>query len=297
MWKLMGAVLAGVMVECVSAADLSPDQNIAVQAYLAEANKEASANGEGVELISAQSADLNGDGKAEIILNALWAGGTWWNNRVVVFTDKGKGYQAVAQSTEPLGQVESVEVKDGFIHVHALWEGPNDPRCCPTMKKTTVYQWQGNKIVAAGKPASTTPATSSAPLPAGISNVKWEYKQVRGIKMAGVQYPVVGISAINLFCQDNQPVFAATFSGTTSRLNPVHLDIQIGDMVYPIVMKKQAGRQDIRMVNLRNSRLPKGLLSGEAYGEVTINGKNHGLLSLTNAGQASREALQDCYRY
>jgi hypothetical protein len=294
MWKLMGAVLAGVMVECVSAADLSPDQNIAVQAYLAEANKEASANGEGVELISAQSADLNGDGKAEIILNALWAGGTWWNNRVVVFTDKGKGYQAVAQSTEPLGQVESVEVKDGFIHVHALWQGANDPRCCPSVKKTAVYQWQDDKIIPADKPA---PVTSSAPLPAGIADVKWEYKKVKGIKMAGVQYPVVGISAINLFCQDNQPVFAATFSGTTSRLNPVHLHIQISNMVYPIVMKKQAGRQDIRMVNLRNSRLPIGLLSGEPYGEVTINGKNHGLLSLTDAGQASMEALRDCYRY
>jgi hypothetical protein len=182
--KRMGVLLAGLMVECVSAADLSPAQNKAVQAYLAKANKEASVNRESVELISTQSADLNGDGKAEIVLNALWEGGTWWHNRVVVFTDKGKGYQAVAETSDPLGQVESVEVKDGFIHVHALWPGPNDPRCCPSVKKTAVYQWQGNKIVAAGKPASA-PVTSSAPLPAGIGDVKWEYKQVRGIKMAG----------------------------------------------------------------------------------------------------------------
>ena len=155
-WKLMGVALVGLMIGSVPAADLSPAQNKAVQAYLAKANKKASANHESVELVSTQSADLNGDGKAEIVLNALWAGGTWWNNRVVVFTDIGKGYQAVAETSDPLGQVESVEVKDGFIHVHALWPGPNDPRCCPSVKKTSVYQWHGNKIFPAGKPASGT---------------------------------------------------------------------------------------------------------------------------------------------
>ncbi|MDF0678186.1 MAG: hypothetical protein P0107_03685 [Nitrosomonas sp.] len=42
--------------------------------------------------------------------------------------------------------VESIEVKNGLIHIHALWPGPNDPRCCPTVTKTAVYQWQGKAL-------------------------------------------------------------------------------------------------------------------------------------------------------
>jgi len=118
-----------------------------VQRYLASANREAELNRESVEGSQTVVADLDGDGKAEIALLTTLLGGTYWNYSVTVFTDRGKGHVVAASTDTPLGMVDSIAVKDGSIHVTAKWPAPNDPRCCPSLQRTTAYAWQGNKLV------------------------------------------------------------------------------------------------------------------------------------------------------
>ncbi|KXK38791.1 MULTISPECIES: FG-GAP repeat domain-containing protein [Nitrosomonas] len=152
MWQTIcrGAIAGGVLlltVQPVSAAEPDPAQvEKTVQAYIGKANQEAAQNRESVEESQVVTADLNGDGRAEIILWSTRYGGTYSFNDVTIFTDSGRGYQVAAGTEDALGMVESIEVKNGLIHIHALWPGPNDPRCCPTVKKIAVYQWQGKAL-------------------------------------------------------------------------------------------------------------------------------------------------------
>lgn len=140
-----GALL--IAVQPVSAADPDPAQvENTVRAYIVKANQEAAPNRESVEENQVVTADLNGDGRAEIILWSTRYGGTYSFNDVTVFTDTGRGYQVATGTADALGMVESIEVKNNLIHIHAVWPGPNDPRCCPTVKKTAVYQWQGKAL-------------------------------------------------------------------------------------------------------------------------------------------------------
>ncbi len=74
-----------------------------------------------------------------IILWSIRYGGTYSFSDVTVFTDSGQGYQVAAKTADALGTVESVEIKNGLIHIHSIWPGPNNPRCCPMVKKTAVY--------------------------------------------------------------------------------------------------------------------------------------------------------------
>lgn len=53
-----------------------------------------------------------------------------------------------ALAAHVLGQVDKVEVKDGRVLVHSLWPGPRDPRCCPSVKRSKAYAWQGSRLVA-----------------------------------------------------------------------------------------------------------------------------------------------------
>lgn len=152
MWQTICrcAIAGGILlaaVQPVSAANPDPAQvEKTVRAYIGKANQEAAPNRESVEESQVVIADLNGDGRAEIVLWSTRYGGTYSFNDVTVFTGAGRGYQVAAGTTEALGMVESIEVKNGLIHIHALWPGPNDPRCCPTVKKTAVYQWQGKAL-------------------------------------------------------------------------------------------------------------------------------------------------------
>ncbi|WP_350282772.1 VCBS repeat-containing protein [Nitrosomonas sp.] len=152
MWQIIyrcamaGGILL-VAIQSLSAADPNPAQvEKTVRAYISKANQEAALNRESVEESQVVTADLNGDGRVEIILWSTRYGGTYAFSDVTVFTDAGRGYQVAAGTTEALGMVESIEVKNNLIHIHAVWPGPNDPRCCPTVKKTAVYQWQGKAL-------------------------------------------------------------------------------------------------------------------------------------------------------
>jgi len=90
-------------------------------------------------------ADLNGDGKSDIVL--LWnvLGPTWGYTKMSIFLDQGRNYRTL--TTDLPGDIEKFTVKGSMILIDMLTPGPNDPRCCPTVKMQRRYQWTGGKLV------------------------------------------------------------------------------------------------------------------------------------------------------
>ena len=122
----------------------------AVKAYIAGLNKRLADNQETAEATQIEMADLDGDGKDEAVLLYTTYGPTFWDAGLTVLADCGKGYVVVAESNDALGNVvEKIEAGDGLIRVHALWQGPDDANCCPTVKRTTAYRLRGNALVKA----------------------------------------------------------------------------------------------------------------------------------------------------
>ena len=90
-------------------------------------------------------ADLNGDGKPEIVLVWTTLGPTYWHNTLTVFSQTLGKYKPV--SSLPLnGEAKLSSAKDGVIVVKQTMYGKNDPLCCPTVKKQMEYQWSANKL-------------------------------------------------------------------------------------------------------------------------------------------------------
>lgn len=90
-------------------------------------------------------ADVNGDGKPDIVL--LWdvLGPTWSLPKMSIFIDQGRNYRTI--TTDLQGQIEGLAVRGSTIRIDTLTLGPKDARCCPTVKKQLQYQWTGNKLV------------------------------------------------------------------------------------------------------------------------------------------------------
>jgi hypothetical protein len=89
-------------------------------------------------------ADVDGDGKPDIVL--LWdvMGPTYSLPKMTIFLDQGKNYRTL--TTDLSGQTEKLTVKGSMILVDTLTPGPKDPRCCPTVKKQLVFRWAGGKL-------------------------------------------------------------------------------------------------------------------------------------------------------
>ena len=90
-------------------------------------------------------ADLNGDGKPDIVLMWNVLGPTWHLPRLTLFIDQGKNYRTL--TTDLIGQTEKLTVNGSNIVVDTLMPGPNDARCCPTKKTQMRFQWTANKLV------------------------------------------------------------------------------------------------------------------------------------------------------
>jgi hypothetical protein len=90
-------------------------------------------------------ADLDGDGRPDIVLMWNVLGPTYFMPKLTLFLDQGRTYRAL--TTDLNGQVERLSVKGSAITVDTLMPGPNDPRCCPTRKTQMHFRWQGGKLV------------------------------------------------------------------------------------------------------------------------------------------------------
>ena len=91
-------------------------------------------------------ADVNGDGKPDIVLMWNVLGPTYFFPKLTVFLDQGRTYRTL--TTDLNGQTERLTVTGADITIDTLTLGPNDPRCCPTRKAKMHFRWQGGKLVA-----------------------------------------------------------------------------------------------------------------------------------------------------
>ena len=90
-------------------------------------------------------ADVNADGKPDIVLMWNILGPTYFYPKLTLFLDRGRSYRALTADLN--GQTERLTVKGSDILVDTLMLGPNDPRCCPTRKVQMHFRWQGGKLV------------------------------------------------------------------------------------------------------------------------------------------------------
>lgn len=90
-------------------------------------------------------ADVNGDGRPDVVLvwNVMGPTSAW--PKLTLFLDSGKTYRAL--TADLTGQVEKLDVTGPSIVVTTLMLGPKDPRCCPTVKRQITMRWQSGKLV------------------------------------------------------------------------------------------------------------------------------------------------------
>ena len=94
--------------------------------------------------------DLNGDGKPELILVWTTLGPTYWHNNLTILSESDDIYKP-ATSLQLIGEAKLKNVKDGIIFVDQIVYAPNDPICCPTIKKEIQYTWDGSKLTRSNK--------------------------------------------------------------------------------------------------------------------------------------------------
>ena len=269
-----------------------------VKRHVDAANREAEQNRESVEGTQTVVADLDGDGKAEIVLLTTLLGPTYWDYFITVFTDRGKGHVAEATTEDALGSVRSISVKDGLIHVDAKWPAPNDPRCCPSLQKTTVYAWQGNKLVetrpGAKRAAAVAPAATA---PVAKPQVQgWELRTLQGrAPLATTAGPGV-VQSLSLLCNENVPVAAFVLKAKPPA-GPVVVGLEAGGQRVQLPISQPASGGTLWYGDLRNSALPKFLAANSGNARLTINQGPQGQLSLQGAGAAAKGALSGCYRF
>lgn len=92
-------------------------------------------------------ADIDGDGRDDLVLQWDIMGGTWSRPMLSVFLDQGRTYRTL--TTDLTGQIDKLAVQGSSIVLDSKVLGPKDARCCPSVKKRVVYRWVGGKLTLA----------------------------------------------------------------------------------------------------------------------------------------------------
>jgi len=239
--------------------------------------------------------DLDGDGRPEIVARSTYFLGVGSYDLVDIFSDRGNGYERVdfinLYNVDLYDEVESIEIGDGLLTIHTVEQDRGR-----TQRKPGTFRWQGpDRIGPATRPAPAAGHPAAAPATPADIGPDWQYKRIRNIGISGTRNPAAGIQAFNLYCEGNLPALAVAF--TTTQPDPVRLELQVGNVVYPFVLAHQPTANGFRIVNVAGSGFPRALLGDQQTAQVRIQGVERGTLSLRNAGAASRSALAGCYKY
>ena len=113
----------------------------AIKAFLSSQESDR----ESAESQGSAVADLNNDGKPELILVWTLLGPTYWQNNLTVLSQTAKGYEPVA-SLQLEGEAKLSSVDNGIISIDQAVYAKGDPKCCPSIKKQVKYRWSGKKI-------------------------------------------------------------------------------------------------------------------------------------------------------
>jgi hypothetical protein len=89
-------------------------------------------------------ADIDGDGRQDIVLQWDVLGATWSLPKLSIFLDQGRSYRTL--TTDLTGQIDKVSVVGSAIVVDAHVAGPKDPRCCPSVRQRVTYRWQNGRL-------------------------------------------------------------------------------------------------------------------------------------------------------
>lgn len=138
---LCGALVSALAIPAARALDDKGAQ-LVISRFLASQKSEQGEPNAGQHAI----ADVDGDGKPDIVL--LWdlMGPTSAWPKLTIFLDQGKNYRTL--TTDLNGQTQKLTVKGPMILVDTLVLGPKDPRCCPTVKKRVEFRWANGKLTA-----------------------------------------------------------------------------------------------------------------------------------------------------
>jgi len=284
-------VLAGTAGDAGAATPDAASVESVVQRHVAAANVQARLNQESVEPSQTEIADLDGDGKAEIVLLTVSYGPTFWSNSLAVFTDRGNGYALAAESSDALGSVEKMDIERGLIRVKAKWPGPNDPRCCPSIDKTAYYRWQGNRLLQTSPAAARAAPAAAAPTAQG-----WQIRPVSGRPpVATVSGPGV-VQSMSLLCEKNVPIAAFALKAKPPA-GPVVLGLDFAGQRVSLTLTQPSAGGSVWYGDLRPSPLPRLLLVRRGSAVLTINNGLQGQLALDGADAAAKAALSSCYRF
>ena len=93
--------------------------------------------------------DLNNDAQedAAIILVSSGGGSGLFYELAVVINNNGHPYHITSELLEDRVQINSIAIISNAIIIDMVTHGPNDPQCCPTVKKIVKYRLYRNTLI------------------------------------------------------------------------------------------------------------------------------------------------------
>jgi hypothetical protein len=141
-------LLSGLAAACLSAAPALAQTESAIRAQIAAANRGCDVNG---PQIVHRGALPGAPGPVAVATYGLegCGGGNNWSSTFGVFAEQGGRVVAYRVASPPRWPVDGVRVEGGMLVVSGLDYGPNDPRCCPSIRRQARYTLSGGSVVPA----------------------------------------------------------------------------------------------------------------------------------------------------
>jgi hypothetical protein len=105
-------------------------------------------------------ADLTGDGAEEAIV-PISSGGTLGDVGFVVLTPAGGGTKTLLKEVPTDGHGMSVTVDGANLVVTVAVPGPDDPNCCPSFLRKTIYAWNGTALAIESETTEPNPGAGT----------------------------------------------------------------------------------------------------------------------------------------
>ncbi len=127
----------------------NPDQGEWVQLRNGEFAKRGSDNPLFVNIVKIALRPLskNQTKDAAVIYGYNTGGSGFFTMLCAVINDHGKPKNIAIADLEDRVKINSLSIHAGKIIIDMVTHGPNDPACCPTVKKIATYTLVGNKLV------------------------------------------------------------------------------------------------------------------------------------------------------